>query len=544
MHDPRIDGIFRRLKSLEVTHTQWRPVWQELSDYIIPRKNDIYMSQSVGKRRTEQLFDSTAVHANEILASSMAGSLTNQSMKWFTLKMRDERLNDVYNVNLWLQDCVDRMNAALQASNFAAEILEVYLDLGALGTACVLIEEKPAIVPGFAGLQFKACNIGEYVIDENSEGIVDTVFRRIPMSARNIVSKWPTTVNDAMIKEAETTPDTIRMIVHAVVPRPGVTRISAKGMPFASFYMEERERSLLSEGGFFELPYAVPRWTKASREKYGRGPGHTALPDIKVLNKVKDLSLKTWAKVLDPPTMIQHEGIIGNLRLTPGGINYTRGLPKEVMEQFRVDARFDLSQLKEEELRNSIRNMYWSNQLELQQGPQMTAHEVMIRYELMQRLLGPTLGRLESELLAPTIRRIFNMMARTGALAPLPPELEEYAAEGGDIDIQYESPIARAQRSGDATAIQATFEFAAPFMEFKPELMDIFDMDEVVRTVAEVRGMPNKTMRDEIKVKKMRQARAEQEAKMAETQQALQQAEAAKNVAPMAKVLTEAETEE
>ena len=77
--------ITKRLQSLESIHHQWKPVWQELSDYIIPRKNDIYRTFTQGRKRTTQLYDSTAVHANEVLASSMAGSLTNQGTKWFIL---------------------------------------------------------------------------------------------------------------------------------------------------------------------------------------------------------------------------------------------------------------------------------------------------------------------------------------------------------------------------------------------------------------------------------------------------------------------------
>ena len=536
-YDSNVEEVLRRLRALEEPHYQWKSVWEELADYIMPRKNDIYQTLTRGEKRNRQQFDSTAVHANEVLASSMAGSLTNQGSNWFMLKMRDEALNEVFEVQMWLQDCGHRMHRALQQSNFAAEILEVYLDLGCLGTGCILVEEQPPTGPFFAGLQFRACNIGLYIIDENSEGIVDTVFRRIPMTNRTVAQKWDTTISDSATRETEKHPDRERNIIHAVFPREGKRGISAKNLPFASMYIDERERVVLSEGGFWELPYAVPRWTKASREKYGRGPGHTALPDIKVLNKAKDLSLKVWAKVLDPPSLIQHDGIIGNLRLTPGGINYTRGLPREVIDQLRIDARFDVSQIKEEELRSSIRNIYWSNQLEMPQGPQMTAHEVMVRYELMQRLLGPTLGRLESELLSPIVSRVFNIMIREGALLPPPDAVIEYGEQGGNIDIQYESPIARAQRSGDAQSIQSVFEFVAPMIEIEPKIMDNFNLDEVVRVVSEVRGMPAKVMRDRRQVEQMRAERAKQEAQEREMQKGLAASQVAKNAAPMVKEL-------
>lgn len=533
-----VDDIIKRKQSLETVHTQWRGQWQDLGDYILPRKNNPHMENihSPGRTMTDKLFDSTAVHSNEILASSMAGSLTNQGMKWFSLKTRDEAMNNVHSIVMWLQDCTHRMHRAIQQSNFASEILEVYLDLGALGTGAMIMEEKPPDMGRFAGVQFRACSIGEYLIDEDGDGFVNTVFRTIPMTALQIASKWPKTVSTSMKRIAETQPDSMMTVLHAVFPRPGGgTGLSSKQLPFASYYIEVKERSILDEGGFHENPYAVPRWTKVSYEKYGRGPGHTALPDVKVLNKVKELSLKTWGKVLDPPMAIQHDGIVGSLRLTPGGINYTRGLPREVMEQMKIDARFDISQIKEEELRGSIRNIYWSNQLELQQGPQMTAQEVMVRYEMMQRLLGPTLGRLEAELLNPVVKRVFGIMMRAGAFLPPPQELDAYVNQGGTLDIEYESPIARAQRSGDATAVQSVIEFAAPMMEITPEILDNFDMDEVITMVSDVRGVPKKVMRAKEDVIALREERAAEQARIQKQEEMAMMAESAGKMAPAIK---------
>ena len=50
----------------------------------------------------------------------------------------------------------------------------------------------------------------------------------------------------------------------------------------------------------------------------------------------------------------------------------------------------------------------------------MTATEVQVRYELMQRLLGPTLGRFQSEFLNPLIERVFGIMFRANAFLPAP----------------------------------------------------------------------------------------------------------------------------
>ena len=48
----------------------------------------------------------------------------------------------------------------------------------------------------------------------------------------------------------------------------------------------------------------------------------------------------------------------------------------------------------------------------MQDGPQMTATEVIQRNEEKMRLLGPVLGRLQSELLKPLIDRVFAILLK------------------------------------------------------------------------------------------------------------------------------------
>ena len=73
----------------------------------------------------------------------------------------------------------------------------------------------------------------------------------------------------------------------------------------------------------------------------------------------------------------------------------------------------------EEQRRTAIRNVFYVDQLMLQQGPQMTATEVIQRNEEKMRLLGPVLGRLQSELLKPLIDRVFNILLRNNQLKVL-----------------------------------------------------------------------------------------------------------------------------
>jgi Bacteriophage head to tail connecting protein len=75
--------ILDRYNSLKTQRQTWESHWQEVADYMLPRKADITKSRSQGDKRTEFIFDGTATHSLELLAASLHGMLTSTSSPWF-----------------------------------------------------------------------------------------------------------------------------------------------------------------------------------------------------------------------------------------------------------------------------------------------------------------------------------------------------------------------------------------------------------------------------------------------------------------------------
>ncbi len=527
-----VNTVFSGFERLESRKQLFYPLFQDVCDYVLPRKGNMF-GRIEGQKRTERLFDSTAINSNELLAASLQGSLTSPVIQWFSLTLADDRLNQDRNVSLWLDATAKSIYEVLSHSNFNAEIFEVYLDLGSFGTGCLFVEPAPG-PNAFNGLVFDSLDIGEYVIDENKSGFVDTVYRVWPMSARNAVAffgpKAPLSekVREAAIKKPELMFD----FLHVVAPRGYNGRFGNMGYPFASCWYEKDAKVLLRESGYQEFPYMVPRWTKTSGELYGRSPSFTAMPDIKSLNKARQLLFRAWGKAIDPPMKVLDDGVIGSVKLTPAGLNVVRDM--NALDTLRNEGRFDISQLEEEKIRQAIRRIYYTDQLQLQQGgPQMTATEVQIRFELMQRLLGPTFGRLMSELLTPLIRTIFGILYRADMLPPLPPALEKRGF--ANLEIEFEGPLSRAQRSQDILAIERWFQVNAPILQLDPTVADNLDSDMIARDSAKVIGMRPSWLRGDDQVQEVRGIRAKQQ-QMAVAAQGIQMAgDLAAKTAPMVK---------
>jgi hypothetical protein len=169
----------------------------------------------------------------------------------------------------------------------------------------------------------------------------------------------------------------------------------------------------------------------------------------------------------------------------------------------------------------------------------MTATEVQVRYELMQRLLGPTLGRFQSEFLNPLIERVFGIMSRAEVFLPPPPILGN-----ATIDIEYVGPLARSQRMEEATAVERLYQLTMQLAQADPGVMDIINSDTAIRMRAELLGVPKSVLRSENEVKKIRQDRQKAMMQQQQLEAQKQQSEIAANQGQAMSALSTPEVKE
>ena len=522
-------NLLKRFDRLKSQRQNWESHWQEVADYMQPRKADVTKSRSKGDKRTELIFDSSPLQSVELLAASLHGMLTNPSTPWFSLRFKEYEMENEDEAKEWLEDATEVMYSAFNKSNFQQEIFELYHDLITFGTAAMFIEEDDDDI-----LKFSTRHINEMYIAENDKGRIDTVFRKFKLSARSAIQKFGT-VSANISVVAKKDPYEEVEILHAVYPRSDFDpkKQDKDNMPFASIYLDASSGDELSVSGFREFPFVVPRYLKASHEIYGRSPAMTALPDVKMLNEMSKTTIKSAQKQVDPPLLVPDDGFILPVRTVPGGLNFYRSGTRDRIETLNIGANTPLGLNMEEQRRNSIRNAFYVNQLMMQRGPQMTATEVIQRNEEKMRLLGPVLGRLQSELLKPLIDRCFALILRKNLFRPAPEFLS-----GKDIEIEYVSPLAKAQKSTELQSIMRAIEIMGSLANVAP-VFDHINMDKLVRHLADIVGVPQKILKPQSELNAQREEAQAQQQQMEQMQQVQQLAEAGGKVAPLAKALPE-----
>lgn len=514
---------------LENRRHRFEHIWQEVTDHMIGRREFITVSHQDARPRIHRtIYDNTSMISGTLLASGMHTLLTNTATKWFRLKPENERALQERAVAEWFEDAEMVMYAAFNRpeARFMSQMHEVYTDLVHFGTSALWVLDKPG-----AGVAFSARPLSETFIAQDSEGVLDTYFRKIRMTNRQVVDlmdKIGGNSDRAKKDVADGNGEGERDYLEWIRKNDDIdpAQIGRRGMPWASTYLTIDDAEILSEGGYRELPFLVARWSTDAGEVYGRGPGIQALPAQKMLNQMKKVTIESGQLSVRPPAFVRHDGVMSSLRLQPGGVTYlgpddgTGRDPVTFMET-RSNPSIGYEMIERE--RVSVRAAYHFELLQLLQDPRMTATQVIELASKMARLLSPILGRMQSEVLEPMIERVFAILLRQGRFLPLPPELA-----GTEVNVEYVSPIARSQREGDAAAIIDTFTVAANLSQVAPEVLDNLDGDEAIREIAAAKGVPLSALRSIADRDAIRQQRVQQE----QQQQALDQAQQAASILP------------
>jgi len=529
--EPKAKMVIERYKTLKAQRVTWEDHWQDIADYFLPRKANITIKHTKGDKRHDQIYDGTATHALELLSASLNGMLTNTISPWFVLKFRNEMVNNNDEAVEWLESCAKIMQQVFARSNFQQEIFELYHELLAFGTSAMFITDDVK-----DDLRFKTIHISEIFITEDDKGLVDSLTRRFHLKNKNIPLMYPDAdLPRSILSDIDKAPYDEAVILHSVYPSDTPMGYdNSKNMDYQSCHVHEKTGTLLRESGFKEFPYVVPRYLKSSsNEIYGRSPAMNALPDTKMLNTMSKVSIKAAQKQIDPPLMVPDDGFILPIRTVPGGLNFYRAGTRERIEPLNIGSNNPIGIQMEEQRRKAVRENFFVDQLMTVQGQNMTATEVMQRTEEKMRLLGPVLGRLQSELLQPLITRSFNLLLKNNKLPPIPEEIGDQ-----DVEIEYVSPLAKAQKTNELSSIMRGIEIFGSMQNIAP-VFDHLDTDGLVNHIKDVLGLPAKIMRSKAEVQSIREQKQQAEMQQMQLQQAQQVADTAGKIAPALKVANE-----
>lgn len=526
--DEKASKIIKRQERLASDRTTLDSHCEEIAERILPRMKGAFTSLAntarnmQGEKNTEKMLDSTGAIALDRFVAVLDSMLTPQSSKWHRLRSTDPTINRDAEVSRWfdsVNEILFRQRYAPEAG-FATQNHERYVSLGAFGTGTLFVDKREK-----GGLRYRCYPLAELYMQENHQGIVDTIHRRFRLTARQAVQKFGADkLPENIVKKAVDKPEDESEFIHCVHPSDDVAygRADYRGMPWASYYVSIEGKAVVGEGGYTSWPYPTGRYVQAPGETYGRSPAMMVLPNIKVLNEQKRTMLKMGHRLVDPVLLAHDDGVIDAFSLKPGALNFggidSQGRKLVAPLDMPQGQLQNLEKLMEAE-RAPVNDAFLVTLFQiLVESPTMTATEVLERTREKGLLMNPTLARQMSDYLGPLIEREIDVLNRQGMLPPMPALL---ADAGGEYEIVYESPLARNMRYEEGSGMMRLIEMAGTYANATqdPRALDWFDFDAAIPALADILGVPARWIATPAAVEAIRSKR-DSAAQMAQLTQA------------------------
>ncbi len=525
MRTTRLDDARLRVRALEERRQPWDDHLREVADYVLSDKGRFAGREGrEGGKRMGRIIDSTATRACQVMAAGLMGGLTSPARPWFRLGLQDKDLREWSPVRDWLDAAERALYAAFARTNFYQSVHALYLELGGFGSACMFCEADAE-----RAVRFRTLTFGEYAWSCDHQGRVDTVAVRRRLTARQLAARFGEerlSASSRGLLRTRREHDPVE-VVQLVEPRADAQRggegsaepgVTALRKPFASLVFEDRpgaagsgaDEGLLHEGGFDAFPCLCPRWDVTGGEDYGRGPGLTALPDVKMLQEMAKGRLQAVHLGLRPPMRVPSK-FVKRLNLAPGGQNYVNPQQAEGLAPL-YESRISLAEVTAviEDVRRQIREGFYNDLFLMISGMDrsgVTATEIMEKQAEKLLMLGPIVERLQSELLDPLVMRCFGLLESSGLLPPPPPELLGYAASGGRLRTEYVSMLTQAQKLSGSQSILQLVEVAGRMAAADREVLDKIDFAQALDELSLVAGVPAGVVRSDEDVARLRRHR-------------------------------------
>lgn len=517
--DKVAEEIIRRDEERRGARATWNVLWQSIARYCLPNEASFMEQISPGQDRMRWVLDSTAPRALEMFGSFLHTLLNSPTSQWIKFGIEgEEELAWSPAVRAYLE-ALDRKVMALLSAPMAdiySQLHQTYLGLGAFGTAIMYMDT----VRG--QLRIRTYHLDDCTIEEGEDETIDSLTRQRTQSKRSALQRFDAAkLGDKFTKNIdEKKLSTTDRYLHAVFPAsdPIVgslpNRQILKGSNYYSCWVldGEGEKKVLEYGSYNTFPYMVPRWYKARGEIYGRSPAMTAMPDIRMVNRMSDTILRGAEKIVDPPLVVPDGAIVSPVRLYPGGLTFVEG-GAEIKSLIppgtsRIETGNQLLIARQQ----AIKEAFFTPLFVTPDSPVKTATQVMQEVDERNRALSPMLVRMQSELFSRIAMRALDVLRAAGQL-PLPPiELQQ---SGRTIKLEYVSPLIASQKQLEGLAMARTFEQMSFWAQADRGIFDWIDTDKVAVRIPMANGMDASFIKSETKVKEIRKARAEQEAQAA-----------------------------
>lgn len=499
--------------------------WAQLAEVYLPRRYKWFITPNQWNRGSQinsAIVDETGVLAARTLASGMMAGMTSPTRPWFRLGLHDLATMPFGDARDWLAECERRMMRVLSESNFYESLAVLYHDIGVFGSGNMIIYEDADQVIRC----YNPC-LGEFFFGNDGSNRVSQNYREFTLTIGQACDMFGLEAlepgDQVAYRQGGGSRLTEIVIAHAIEPNgelwENATAPLGRAVPSVFKWREVYWKKgstgahILKMAGFREKPFVGARWDLVSNDAYGRSPGMDGLPVNRQLQIQQRRKAEAIDKLVRPPMNASVNMKNEPMSILPGAVNYVADLQNAGFKPaYQVDPRLQEMTGDIREAQDRLNRVFFVDLFMMISNLDTvrTATEIDARREEKLIQLGPVIERFENEVLDTIIDRVFAIMARRGLFETPPAEIG-----GADINVQYISMLAEAQRAASTAGIERLFQVVGNLVGVKPDIVDTLDWEKGIEIYADRLAVEPELINSPDEIAALRQARAEAEQQQA-----------------------------
>jgi hypothetical protein len=455
-----------------------------------------------------EVYDGTAADALEIGSARLADAIGAGFADLFELQMTREverglDANQRAELGKHLEKMTGDVHDVWANGNLRTALYTALREAG-ISTGPLLLHEGDAEAP----LRWEAVPLDQVVLGQGPMGTIERVYRQFSLTLEDARRLWPAAGFSDQARRADEQSRRNGGDPAKIAVTEADELIPATGL--YEYTVVEAETGHV----VFHQKRAIKRWHPVRLDAlagwaHGRGPVLVVLPDIRTVNKVAELALKTASIDMVGMWQADDDGVmnVSNIQLAPGVI-----IPKAVgsqgLQPLQPSSRLDLAQLATDPARQRIRDRIAGPATLPPEAGVRTATEWGMRAKDTAVLLNPIYARLFLESVVPMARASVAMLARMGWFDDIGQQI------GGMVRVEPRGAFRDMLRQAAAAQMVNGFAMAQALAP-QTAALAIHDV-EAIRHVLTAHGWPERMMRSPAEIAEAQKAQQEAHAQQME----------------------------
>lgn len=505
--------------------------WQNGADMCNPADSDIKREQTGGGRKVPKRVTDVCIEACRTFMKGMY-SFSVGTGSFFNVTINDHDLLKKAEVKAWLAECTRRMLYELRGSNFEAEAMQTFFEMGYIGTALTASEWLDG------GLNFRTQHISQYWISVDAKNRVNKVFCMKQLTADQIDEEYYLGEIPSPFPKPDEIADAVSSgmgnkmfdVIQACCKNPNFkakSLLPEEKRFISTYYLRGLKKPLLIDG-HDTFPFHTARLYKSKNETYGRSCFMDCEKTAYLLNDERITIIRGGKNRADPPWIEAADARTRHIR--------TNEIHKVIYDptslggapvQADIKGDVGITERMIEIDTEIIDRAFYKNSFNPLLGlKNMSATEAIERLNMGLSETTPMAVKWYREYLVGLLRRSYGLLDQKGRL-PEPPD----SLNGTKLEFEFVSKAALALLQLESYGVMEAYEKIALISDRQPEVLDNVNVDAMANIITDAANVTTLMLNSEKEVKSTRAVRAQQQADAKELEAAPVVADAASKLA-------------